>query len=626
MSFPMMHRDAPSRVAFQHLLTVAAVALVLLPRTAGAVDPALGCELAAEKSLQSCIKTLTKLSSKCYAATGADCVEGHAGVAKALSKLDALVAKKCGDDATVQAAGYGAARTLAGLSTRLRGACVAEAASIGARSFGGPQGAALAAADTDEKRACMNESHKRGAKLLVAAAKLDGKCVAATRKGKTCDTAKTAAKLASTEAKTRAKIEAACIDAAALDKLVAVTPEQFTARALGQAECVVAYGHPDVTPLSLACGPRASVPPLPRGVYSQVTLDEGEFGTRCGDGSPLSFWIRPAPDGFPIENVVFAMQGGGVCIFESDCNSASAGLFESASDNPPTQGIMSNDPLVSPFANYTKVFLPYCTQDVFIGGGTTSVWPSVTVHRFGAINTRATLRYVRDLVWAELDANDAEGYSPRRMRVMFGGFSAGAFGTLYNYHYVLDDLQWDRTTAFPDAALALDNGQAIGVGNLALIIIPDNPPIGWGVKQYLPPYCFGFDCAVGPIVLEATSPRLKEVPEQQFTILSNQVDNTQVSTTFFSDVPTWVNAMRQSYCDTAGLDGVRYFLPPVSSSIHVISDNTTRFTTLAVDGETMQDWFSGLLADPDGVVDRVQEGALTVDIPGVDPFPCSVAP
>ena len=76
------------------------------------------------------------------------------------------------------------------------------------------------------------------------------------------------------------------------------------------------------------------------------------------------------------------------------------------------------------------------------------------------------------------------------MRVLFGGFSAGGFGTLYNYHYVLDDLQWAHTAAYPDAALALDNGEALGVRGLGAIVASDTPPIGWGARSYLPPYCF----------------------------------------------------------------------------------------------------------------------------------------
>jgi hypothetical protein len=183
-----------------------------------------------------------------------------------------------------------------------------------------------------------------------------------------------------------------------------------------------------------------------------------------------------------------------VCIFGNDCASRPAGLFEAMSDQPEMGGPLSNDPAVSPFADWTKVYLPYCNQDVFIGGGTTSDFPEKTVHRFGSVNVRAALRYLRDVVWRELDATTNEGYKPERMRVLFGGFSAGAFGTLYNYHYLLDDLQWIHTTAYPDAGLALDNGQPLGIANLGLLLISDSPPLGWGARNYLPPYCFATNC------------------------------------------------------------------------------------------------------------------------------------
>ena len=55
-----------------------------------------------------------------------------------------------------------------------------------------------------------------------------------------------------------------------------------------------------------------------------------------------------------------------------------ADLFEALSDQPETTGPLSNDPDVSPFATWTKVYLPYCNQDVFIGGGTTSNFEQIT--------------------------------------------------------------------------------------------------------------------------------------------------------------------------------------------------------------------------------------------------------
>ena len=294
------------------------------------------------------------------------------------------------------------------------------------------------------------------------------------------------------------------------------------------------------------------------------------------------------------------------------------------SDAAETSGIMSNDPMVSPFANWTKVYLPYCTQDVFIGGGAISDFPSVTVQRSGAVDTRAALRYVRDVLWRELDATTPEGYSPDRIRMLFGGTSAGGFGTLYNYHYVLDDLQWAHTAAWPDASLALDNGELLGIANLGVLLISAGPPLGWDALAYLPPYCFATNCGVGPVLYAATAPRLKAVPEQQFLVLSNQVDDTQVGTTFFPDLVTWINTMRQSYCDTMGTNGLHYFLPAITASTHVISTREALYTGQAVDGIIMRDWLAGAITSPNSVVDAVEEGTLVTDYPGVNAFPCDI--
>ena len=57
---------------------------------------------------------------------------------------------------------------------------------------------------------------------------------------------------------------------------------------------------------------------------------------------------------------------------------------------------------------------------------------------------------------------------------------------LYNYHYLLDDLQWIHSAAYPDAGLALDNGEVLGVGNLGVLLLGDNPPFGWSTRNYLP--------------------------------------------------------------------------------------------------------------------------------------------
>jgi hypothetical protein len=281
---------------------------------------------------------------------------------------------------------------------------------------------------------------------------------------------------------------------------------------------------------------------------------------------------------------------------------------------------MSNDPDTNPFGTWTKVYLPYCTQDVFAGGGVTNVFPAVTVHRFGAVNTRAALRYVRDVLWGALDQQTVEGYRPDRLRVVFGGTSAGGFGVEYNYHYVLDDLRWAQTTAVPSAALGLDNGEFVGLRGLGLVITS----AAWGGRPYLPPYCFGAECAIVPVLQARTSPRLQAVAAQRILNVSNQVDSTQRATTYFSSTVAWINALRSAYCANQGLAGIRYFMPAIPTSIHSIIATTPQFQSMTSDGVVLKDWLADTLFAPDAVADRVEEGTLASAFPGVAPFPCLV--
>ncbi len=626
----MNHFMEGRRAAVRRLIAAGAglAVLVAIATPAQAGDPVLGCEKSAAKNLEKCVQGLSKVVGKCYAATGATCADADADVAKVLAKLDSGVRKKCASDADVQSAGYGAAATVDGLAARLASVCESETASLSARTFGGPHAAGLnAQAGLGNKPGvkCMLNAHKTLGKMIAKNAKARSKCIDATRKGKTCDQAKTDGKVAGGIAKASDGVAGKC--ASKLDDYVLIDPIEQAARADAQSRCLTAYGHPDTTPIDIDCGPSSdTLVSAPRGSYVQVVLDEEVWGTRCGDGSPYAFQIRLAPEGNPLENVLIALEGGGVCVFEDDCDAIGADLFEAQSDPAPTAGIMSTDPGVSPFANWTKVFMPYCTQDVFFGGGSTSDF-TPSVHRFGAINLRAAMRYVRDLLWQELAATDPEGYHPEVPSVMFGGFSAGAFGTLYNYHWVLDDLQWKHTAAFPDAGLGLDTGTAASIATLGAFVLPDESPAtpnGWGSANLMPQYCFESECAYGPIGLAAAAPRLGIEPEQQFLVLTNQVDDTQQSTTFFSDMPSWTNELRTQYCNTKDLNGVHYFMPAISSSVHVISPVESLFTTYSIGGEIMRDWLADGYSTPAGVVNRVEEGTLVDDVPGVNAFPCAL--
>jgi hypothetical protein len=284
------------------------------------------------------------------------------------------------------------------------------------------------------------------------------------------------------------EIEGACDS---LTDLIAVDPITYVQRAEQQIDCITATGHADTGSLELACGPSNADFDPPRGEFVQVVVDGDKWGTMCGDGTPYAFQIRLAPEGERLDRIIIGLQGGGVCLFESDCTSRLAsnpGLFNALDDEPFDSGIISNDPIESPFANWTKVLLPYCNQDVFTGGGVVEDLGELQLPRYGGVNLRVAIQMVRDVIWKLMDEQGGDGFRPDEIITLFGGWSAGGYGALYNYHWLLDDLQWPRTAAFPDAGGALDNGSLAGVRGLGAIKIP-----AWGVRNNLPPYCFAGD-------------------------------------------------------------------------------------------------------------------------------------
>jgi hypothetical protein len=144
------------------------------------------------------------------------------------------------------------------------------------------------------------------------------------------------------------------------------------------------------------------------------------------------------------------------------------------------------------------------------------------------------------------------------------------------------------------------------------------------VREYLPPHCFTGNCAVGPEIYRALAPRLRQVPEQQMLIMSNQKDLTLQGDAFFSDEENWINSIRQAYCDTKDLNGIHWYLTSDSAnSVHVVSLRD-EFYYGEVAGERMVDWLWRAVTDPDTVADFAEEGNFVEDIPGTLPFPCEL--
>ncbi|MEL6178822.1 MAG: pectin acetylesterase-family hydrolase, partial [Myxococcota bacterium] len=311
------------------------------------------CTVAASEGMRTCVRSVNTAWTQCFANGDAPCAPDNAEVSAALMTLQGRLEADCEEGA------FGALSTQA-LVGRLRNACRSEAASLAWRTYGGPQGAVWAEA-TDETKACLTASHAAAATLMddglgsISACLTEGNCDPTTVEADRQMSAGTAL----------SAIAEGC--STGLDTLIAVTPEVYLDRAAHQVDCMAAAAHAQTAPLALKCGPSFAAFDPPRGEYIQVTVDGDVWGTQCGDGSPYVFHVRLAPEGERLDRLVIGLQGGGVCVFGSDCGprlESNPGLFTAMDDEPPTTGITSNDPDESPFARWTKVYLPYCNQDV----------------------------------------------------------------------------------------------------------------------------------------------------------------------------------------------------------------------------------------------------------------------
>jgi hypothetical protein len=159
---------------------------------------------------------------------------------------------------------------------------------------------------------------------------------------------------------------------------------------------------------------------------------------QCSDGSKFNFWVRKANP----KKVVFYLQGGGACFSAKTC-APGRELYTTdiGSDEGPTGqgGMFDLSDERNPLADYSIVYVPYCTGDVHIGNTTTRYARGLTVRHKGYVNGTAALDH---LAAAFPDATD----------VAVMGESAGSVAAPLYAGLVSDRLPEARITVLADGS------------------------------------------------------------------------------------------------------------------------------------------------------------------------------
>ncbi len=292
---------------------------------------------------------------------------------------------------------------------------------------------------------------------------------------------------------------------------------------------------------------------------------------RCSDGSPFELWQRPAD---PTKVVLF-LEGGGACFDAETCGPASP-IYTTSLElgaTPGNGGIFDADNAENPFAEYSVVYVPYCTGDVHLGDRVNEYSDSVTINHGGFGNASKGL----DTVLA--DYPDVE-------QLVVAGSSAGSIPAPTFAGLAADALPDVDIVAFGDASGAYPdvpelNAQLGGDWGV-LANVPD-----WPVNEGLTAEEFSFP---GQWVAAGT-----QHPDITFARFDNAADGVQ---TFFagllgidtSDLLGLIDST-EAQIEAAGVPVASYIAP---GSGHTILGSDGLYE-LEVDGVRLVDFLTSLV-------------------------------
>jgi Pectinacetylesterase len=159
--------------------------------------------------------------------------------------------------------------------------------------------------------------------------------------------------------------------------------------------------------------------------------------TACARGGRYAYWLRRAD---PTKLVIF-FQGGGGC-WDAETCAVGSGWFDDRvgfEDDPQhASGLLDTRTAANPFRNWSFVYAPSCTGDVYMGDRDASYGEGVRVRHRGAINARAVL------------AGAFEAF-PSARSILVAGCSAGSVGAAYHVGRVIARYPNARVTLLGDS-------------------------------------------------------------------------------------------------------------------------------------------------------------------------------
>ena len=332
---------------------------------------------------------------------------------------------------------------------------------------------------------------------------------------------------------------------------------------------------------TVTAGPAGATLPATETVATDAVWEKVVPGgdCACADGTEFNFWVREADPA----RVVLFLEGGGACFDPTSCafteeESTTYDWNISPDDEPSSKGgIVAFDNPDNPFADYSFVYVPYCTGDIHLGEVTREYSPELTVEHVGMVNGMAALSYLAE------NFADAE-------QVVVVGESAGSIASPVYAGLVSDLLPDAQVTVYADGSGAYPDDPDLnaGLGGLwgTFETMPD-----WEVNEGLTPQDWGiprFWVQAGlhdpEIVMSRFDHAYDEVQAAFMTITGADTSDLAASI-----------AANEAAIEAAGVTQHSFTAPGTDHTL-VLGDG---FYDLEVDGVALMDWVADIVAGAD---------------------------
>jgi Pectinacetylesterase len=294
-------------------------------------------------------------------------------------------------------------------------------------------------------------------------------------------------------------------------------------------------------------------------------------GCRCADSSRYSFYAHRANP----NKVVFFLDGGGACWSAATCEPEGDNEYQTSVEAPNSgEGVFDVTDERNPFADYSFVFVPYCTADLHVGNAVTEYAPDLTVRHKGYVNGSAALDY---LIEAFPDVTD----------LVVIGASAGSVTSSLYAGVASDRLPETTITVFADSSGAYPDARALND------ILAGR---AWGADKAIPAWSMnaaatgGRWSAPGLVIQSARHDPDIEFARYDHAYDEDQASHLELAGVSVNDLLAVIDA-NERQIEGAGVNLLSYIAP---GNDHVVFDNESLYTEI-VNDTALIDWVARVL-------------------------------